>query len=78
MVQEELTAHDEEWNVVGGPCQEEEASAVVQARAGAWQMLAEMLIEMRNAKLTLIKRIHATTNADLVGQDDTREDSENR
>lgn len=41
-------------------------------------MLAEMLIGRRNAKLTLIERIHATTNADLVGQDDTREHSENR
>lgn len=35
MVKEELTAHDEEWNVVSGPCQEEEAGAVVQTRAGA-------------------------------------------
>lgn len=35
VVQEELTAHDEEWNIVGGPGQEEEASAVVQTRAGA-------------------------------------------
>jgi hypothetical protein len=29
-----LAAHDEERNVVGGPSQEEEAGAVVQARAG--------------------------------------------
>jgi hypothetical protein len=35
MVQEELTAHDEEWDIVGGPCKEEEAGAVVQSGASA-------------------------------------------
>jgi len=34
VMQKELTAHDEERNVVGGPSQEEEAGAVIQARAG--------------------------------------------
>ena len=35
VVQEELAAHDEEGEVVGGPDQEEETCAVVEARAGS-------------------------------------------
>ena len=35
VVEEELTAHDEEGDVVGGPGQEEEAGAVVETVAGA-------------------------------------------
>lgn len=40
VMQEELAAHDEEWNVVGSPGEEEEAGAVIQTRASAWNWLA--------------------------------------
>jgi len=40
VMQEELTAHDEERDVVSSPSQEEESGAVVQARASPWQGLA--------------------------------------
>jgi hypothetical protein len=33
MMQEKLSSHEEEWEVVGGPSQEEETSRVVHARA---------------------------------------------
>jgi hypothetical protein len=35
MVEEELTAHDEEWGVMRSPQKEEETRAVVKTTAGA-------------------------------------------
>ena len=35
VVKEELAAHDEEGDVVSGPAEEEEASAIVETRAGS-------------------------------------------
>lgn len=35
VVKEELAAHDEEGDVVGGPAEEEETCAVVKTRAGS-------------------------------------------
>lgn len=36
VVQEELAAHEEEGEVVGGPGEEEEAGGIVEAGARAW------------------------------------------
>jgi len=39
VVEEELTAHDVEGNVVGSPGEEEETGRVVETVASAWNML---------------------------------------
>lgn len=36
MMQEELSAHDEEGEVVGSPGQEEETGRIVKTRSGTW------------------------------------------
>lgn len=40
VVQEELTTHDVEGDVVGGPGEKEEAGAIVEAGASTWEILA--------------------------------------
>lgn len=43
VMQEELAAHEVEGEVVSGPGEEEEASAVVEAGAGAWGVISELV-----------------------------------
>ena len=40
VVEEELTAHEVEWEVVCSPSKEEEPSGIVQARSSPWDSLA--------------------------------------
>ena len=77
-MQEELTTHDVEGNVMGCPGEEEEARGVVKAGACAWDRCEFVHDYFEDCQLTLIKGIHATAEGQLISANDASKDRKQR
>lgn len=76
MMNEQLSVHQEEWEVVDGPNNEEESSVIPQAVANSCNIiqLIPISLEDGDGARTIRDGIHGTTTSQQVGADDSNVD----
>jgi hypothetical protein len=76
VMQELLSSHEVEWEVVECPCSKEEQCTAVQPVSNTWESAGVLLRQLRTCKHTLFDGIEASSPREHIRSNDAHEDTE--